>query len=266
MSRSTKRRSHGDGAAALRLSRRAQPAVVAGRQGLSAELSGDEATARRRARSTSSSPSTPRRRRARSPPANCPTACAPSPSRPARWPTRISWPSPTMPPPRPAALVTGRLPAVAGGAGAQTGPESVGRSDGADVARLDAADHARFDALDLGVATLKPDELGPALASRIRAGWSARDGVEAALRRGELSGWHATGSGVEPTSTVAADRLGPVLARRPAAAGPLARRPRWDRPAGLRLPAGAGRRRLSASIHFRQLFDEAGHLVTSATI
>ncbi|WP_412177168.1 ABC transporter substrate-binding protein [Mesorhizobium sp. ZC-5] len=31
------------------------------------------------------------------------------------------------------------------------------------VSRLDAADRARFDALDLGIATLKPDELGPAI-------------------------------------------------------------------------------------------------------
>ena len=55
------------------------------------------------------------------------------------------------------------------------------------VAKLDAADRARFDALDLGIATLKPDELGPAhrrAASELDG--PAGDGMEAPLRRGEL--------------------------------------------------------------------------------
>ena len=88
--------------AALCLSRRAQPAAVARRQDLSAELSGDEAACSPTARSTSSSPSTHRRPPAPSPRANCRTRCAPSPFPAARWPTRISSRSPTMPPPRPA--------------------------------------------------------------------------------------------------------------------------------------------------------------------
>lgn len=52
------------------------------------------------------------------------------------------------------------------------------------VSRLDAADRARFEALDLGVATLKPDELGPALdephpswMDRIEAEWKRRYGA-----------------------------------------------------------------------------------------
>ena len=53
-----------------------------------------------------------------------------------------------------------------------------------DVTALDADDRARFDALDLGVATLKPDELGPALDEphpswmvRIEQEWTRRYGV-----------------------------------------------------------------------------------------
>ena len=50
--------------------------------------------------------------------------------------------------------------------------------------KLDAADRARFAALDLGVATLPPAELGPALAEphaswmeRIETEWTRRYGV-----------------------------------------------------------------------------------------
>ncbi len=53
-----------------------------------------------------------------------------------------------------------------------------------DVTALDAEDRARFEALDLGIATLKPDELGPALdephptwMSRIEQEWTRRYGV-----------------------------------------------------------------------------------------
>jgi putative thiamine transport system substrate-binding protein len=52
------------------------------------------------------------------------------------------------------------------------------------VSKLDAADRTRFDALDLGVATLKPDELGPALdephpswMDRIETEWKRRYGA-----------------------------------------------------------------------------------------
>jgi putative thiamine transport system substrate-binding protein len=52
------------------------------------------------------------------------------------------------------------------------------------VAKLDAADRPRFEALDLGVATLKPDELGPAIDEphpswmyRIEAEWKRRYGA-----------------------------------------------------------------------------------------
>ena len=52
------------------------------------------------------------------------------------------------------------------------------------VSKLDAADRARFDALDLGVATLKPDELGPALdephpswMERLETEWKRRYGA-----------------------------------------------------------------------------------------
>ncbi|MEP9372318.1 ABC transporter substrate-binding protein [Mesorhizobium sp. KR1-2] len=52
------------------------------------------------------------------------------------------------------------------------------------MAKLDAADRARFEALDLGVATLKPDELGPAIDEphpswmvRLEAEWKRRYGV-----------------------------------------------------------------------------------------
>jgi putative thiamine transport system substrate-binding protein len=52
------------------------------------------------------------------------------------------------------------------------------------VSKLDAADRARFEALDLGVATLKPDELGPALdephpswMDRIETEWKRRYGA-----------------------------------------------------------------------------------------
>lgn len=52
------------------------------------------------------------------------------------------------------------------------------------VSRLDAADRTRFEALDLGVATLKPDELGPALdephpswMERIETEWKRRYGA-----------------------------------------------------------------------------------------
>ena len=52
------------------------------------------------------------------------------------------------------------------------------------VAKLSDEDRARFDALDLGIATLKPDELGPALDEphpswmvRIEQEWAARYGV-----------------------------------------------------------------------------------------
>lgn len=52
------------------------------------------------------------------------------------------------------------------------------------MSKLDAADRARFDALDLGVATLKPDELGPALdephpswMERLETEWKRRYGA-----------------------------------------------------------------------------------------
>ncbi|MEP9397726.1 ABC transporter substrate-binding protein [Mesorhizobium sp. KR2-14] len=52
------------------------------------------------------------------------------------------------------------------------------------MAKLDAADRARFEALDLGVATLKPDQLGPAIDEphpswmvRLEAEWKRRYGV-----------------------------------------------------------------------------------------
>jgi putative thiamine transport system substrate-binding protein len=52
------------------------------------------------------------------------------------------------------------------------------------VSKLDPADRARFDALDLGAATLKPDELGPALdephpswMDRIEVEWKRRYGA-----------------------------------------------------------------------------------------
>ena len=41
------------------------------------------------------------------------------------------------------------------------------------IDRLPPEDRARFAALALGVATLRPEELGPTLPSRIRPGWSA---------------------------------------------------------------------------------------------
>ena len=50
--------------------------------------------------------------------------------------------------------------------------------------KLPAADKARFDALDLGVATLKPDQLGPALdephpswMERLETEWKRRYGA-----------------------------------------------------------------------------------------
>ena len=50
--------------------------------------------------------------------------------------------------------------------------------------KLPAADKARFDALDLGIATLKPDELGPALdephpswMERLETEWKRRYGA-----------------------------------------------------------------------------------------
>jgi putative thiamine transport system substrate-binding protein len=53
-----------------------------------------------------------------------------------------------------------------------------------DVARLDPDDRARFEALDLGIATLSPEDLGPALPEphptwmvRIAEDWTARYGV-----------------------------------------------------------------------------------------
>ena len=53
-----------------------------------------------------------------------------------------------------------------------------------DLAKLDAADRARFDALDLGIATLKPDELGPAIdephpswMERLETEWKRRYGA-----------------------------------------------------------------------------------------
>lgn len=52
------------------------------------------------------------------------------------------------------------------------------------VSKLDAADRARFDTLDLGIATLKPDELGPALdephpswMERLETEWKRRYGA-----------------------------------------------------------------------------------------
>ena len=52
------------------------------------------------------------------------------------------------------------------------------------ISKLDATDRARFEALDLGVATLKPDELGPALdephpswMDRIETEWKRRYGA-----------------------------------------------------------------------------------------
>jgi putative thiamine transport system substrate-binding protein len=52
------------------------------------------------------------------------------------------------------------------------------------MSKLDAEDRARFDAIDLGVATLKPNELGPALPEphpswmeRIEREWKKRYGV-----------------------------------------------------------------------------------------
>jgi putative thiamine transport system substrate-binding protein len=53
------------------------------------------------------------------------------------------------------------------------------------LAKLDAADRARFEAIDLGPATLKPDELGPALdephpswMERLEAEWTKRYGAK----------------------------------------------------------------------------------------
>ena len=53
-----------------------------------------------------------------------------------------------------------------------------------DVQALAPADKARFDTLDLGIATLSPVDLGPALlephaswATRVAADWTARYGV-----------------------------------------------------------------------------------------
>ena len=50
--------------------------------------------------------------------------------------------------------------------------------------RLGGEDRARFDALDLGIATLKPEELGPVLpephdswVKRIEAEWARRSGA-----------------------------------------------------------------------------------------
>lgn len=52
------------------------------------------------------------------------------------------------------------------------------------VSKLDAADRARFDTLDLGIATLKPDELGPAIdephpswMERLETEWKRRYGA-----------------------------------------------------------------------------------------
>ena len=52
------------------------------------------------------------------------------------------------------------------------------------VAGLPAADKAGFDSLNLGIATLTPDQLGPALlephgtwVTRLAADWTARYGV-----------------------------------------------------------------------------------------
>jgi putative thiamine transport system substrate-binding protein len=52
------------------------------------------------------------------------------------------------------------------------------------MAKLDAADRARFDAIDLGIATLKPDQLGPAIdephpswMERLEKEWRTRYGV-----------------------------------------------------------------------------------------
>ncbi len=52
------------------------------------------------------------------------------------------------------------------------------------IGKLPAADKARFDALDLGIATLKPDELGPALdephpswMERLETEWKRRYGA-----------------------------------------------------------------------------------------
>jgi putative thiamine transport system substrate-binding protein len=52
------------------------------------------------------------------------------------------------------------------------------------MAKLDAADRARFDAIDLGIATLKPDQLGPAIdephpswMERLEKEWRNRYGV-----------------------------------------------------------------------------------------
>ncbi|MGB3553594.1 MAG: ABC transporter substrate-binding protein [Jannaschia sp.] len=63
-------------------------------------------------------------------------------------------------------------------------PDVLGYGTVLDMERLDPADRAAFDALDLGVATLSPEELGPALpephpswAERLAADWVARYGV-----------------------------------------------------------------------------------------
>lgn len=63
-------------------------------------------------------------------------------------------------------------------------PAVLGYGTVLDVANLPAADKARFDALELGIATLSPAELGPALPephpswmTRIEADWTARYGV-----------------------------------------------------------------------------------------
>ena len=66
-------------------------------------------------------------------------------------------------------------------------PEVWGDPTVLDLAKLDAADKARFDALDLGIATLKPDELGPAhRRAAPELDGTAGDGMEEAIRGCEL--------------------------------------------------------------------------------
>ena len=68
---------------------------------------------------------------ARSQPGSCPIRCAPSPSRAARCRTRISWPSPTMPPQRPVRWWLADFLISPEAQARKQDPESVGRSDGA---------------------------------------------------------------------------------------------------------------------------------------
>ena len=161
----------------------AQPAAVARRQGLSAELSGDEAIARRRRG----------RHHFRLQPVGSVSAIAAG-----ELPDTVrsfTFPGGT--------LSNAHFVAIPYNAAAKAGalvladflisPEAQARKQDPkvwgdptvlDVAKLRPQDKARFDALDLGVATLKPDELGPALdephpswMERLETEWKRRYGA-----------------------------------------------------------------------------------------